>query len=481
MAFLVKVHPGRIGIRFCVAMILLIIFRHGIVAIQNPAFAQIGIIAPQALHLSILDSIPFPNRSIANFIQQQFFRAVACQVKKRILGIFIGTIEFLFHSLAEIAPLRLLVGMLRVVFGLGCVQFCLHCHPVNIVGLDRIVEYVRNLLQLLFGQNFLRRGVGAAGEIAVDPVNQHGVFRLGDDVGAALIAQDQQQLGSVRCGIIPLVKQAQVHAAGEVPGEIVLPGITGPAPDLAVKTVQRQFKVHVEVLGRIEHTGDPGNFGAAVRAGQGTHASLLQENTPLPDLEGNPLLQQLQVILICDFLEFVRHFQGIAGIGPLERIGDFRVVRDVVHQLAVRVVAFGEGIPLLHGGLDGIAAVAVKGQNVPGLFHRVDGFAVFVKRLGVGLRADGHILQPQGVHHGAAHQYRRQCNHRRDQHRFTDAAVIDCKGALLPFYIILGVNVSQRDENILSRHTAIPSFARAARSFPRVRWSWVLTLLSLMP
>ena len=131
-----------------------------------------------------------------------------------------------------------------------------------------------------------------------------------------------------------------------------------------------------------------------------------QEDVTLVGLEGQPFFQQLQIILCSDLVYFGNHIYGIATVGIFILIGDFCVIRIIVHQLTIRVIGFQKCKPLSRSFLNIITAVAKQSQNVPSsldwLFQIL---SIVIKGLGIGFRTNGHILQPQHVDHSTSNQH----------------------------------------------------------------------------
>ena len=116
--------------------------------------------------------------------------------------------------------------------------------------------------------------------------------------------------------------------------------------------------------------------------------------------------------------------------------------------------------------------------------NRLSRFRIIRKHILIGLLLSNvDLLHAEHIYHSAANQQQGQGNDSGNQQRTAKGFVPlgGSNGIIFRFIVILGADITQRDEQVFPGHRSIPSFSRQVCSFLRVRWSWVLTLLSLMP
>ena len=146
---------------------------------------------------------------------------------------------------------------------------------VKDLGADIPINDRGHRFQFSLGHELIFCRIGTGGVVPVHREDHHGIPKVRDHITVAFFAEGQQKSGTVRGSIVPLLIEAQIGAAGIVSGEIVFPSKEDSEPYIAFHTLHRYLDIHIEIIGRIEHTGKAGHFRTAVSCYQGTDPGLL--------------------------------------------------------------------------------------------------------------------------------------------------------------------------------------------------------------
>ena len=190
--------------------------------------------------------------------------------------------------------------------------------------------------------------------------------------------------------------------------------------------------------------------------------------------------EQLQVVLCSDFLQLLYHFPAAAAVGP-PILGRYFRFLDIIHDTALFLLP-AVGVPFYKRLLVGPLGGKHRLQRMGG--HRHDR-PVFVVDGGGGVAIfpDLQVLEPQRVHHRAAHQQQGQGDNGRDQPQLPFRQTVRVLLSLPEFLRAedkAALHIIQPDQNIHGVHT-YPSSLSFLRSFPRLLWSMEATLLWLKP